>query len=171
MDAYYHVGHRNILDHWHSSHHILDYQGHYTARSVESEAGTALSQGLVLPIIHNRAKLDGEAALRQERLRLVGQRNLACTALIANSSVVHRQQEENIFLTKHEYNKTMAETDKILNCVDLNAIDDEGPELNAHLSTCGDPLNVSLDNGVARCCEQCDSIATKGRSHKKLHKW
>jgi hypothetical protein len=72
---------------------------------------------------------------------------------------------------KHEYNKTMAETDKILNCVDLNAIDDEGPELNAHLSTCADLLNVSLDNGVARCCEQCDSIATKGRSNKKLHKW
>lgn len=136
---------------------------HYQSACVErpSPVATDLVNTVVWPTVHNTVTAPGEAALRKANAGLYYQRHEACSVLQATSHVIQHQLQERLFSSDFDYNKTVEESNLILDCIDVSSLGSDGPQLQQDLHTCSQPRHITLDDGLAYCdwpeCEmQCN---------------
>ena len=150
---------------------LNEYIMHYQGRCVESETGTSIVRRLILPTVHDPAKFDGNIARTQENLKLYVQRTRACTSLGSSSHVIHRQQEESLFSISYDYNATLSESSRILDCIDLNALGGDGARLQEDLLTCSVPIEITLENGEANCnWQKCEINCSESKVTEAITK-
>jgi hypothetical protein len=83
-----------------------------------------------------------------------------------NSSSVHLQQESRLLTSANDCENIIAAITPLLACIDFNALSGAEPGLYDELLKCAEPVNTTLENGVAVCdwstwVIECDRIGAQ----------
>jgi len=132
---------------------------HYHNNCVVSSSGTYVGKQIATQR-NNRITFGTTRAQATQKSRVEAHFDSKCEKARFATTFDQNQQEQHLAALMNEYSVTMAESQRLLNCIDFDALGD----FDSGLNTCALPLDTQLDSGVVECnwgsCDlDCDNDA------------
>jgi hypothetical protein len=146
------------------------YYNNYYENCVVATNGTATNAtyltSFIPPLETNRVLIEWETIITGEKLDFLNHSKNLCTTAKINSSSVHMQQVSRLLTSANDRENTIASITPLLACIDFNALSGTEPGLYDELLKCTEPVNTTLENGVAvcdwsTCVFECDKEGAK----------
>jgi hypothetical protein len=113
--------------------------------------------------------IKGDTALGREVKAFKDHHVSLCSKAKSDSFWVQEQQQTKLLTIANDHEQTMADIAPLLACINFDALDGVEPGLYYELRSCMEPIDTTLENGVATCdWSGCDIQCNREEAHVEI---